>query len=94
MSWIVKRKASYQPLSRAGVLVRVLADRESQPGVYGLAPGHERNVLGFSQGPKAQGAVVTLHFERSISRAYTEEELLEANGIIFKRMRDRNGREA
>ena len=60
-------------MGKAGILVKKLAASES-------ITNHSQ-VIGFNEGPKKNGKIVTLHFENGSSQEYTEAELLTVNGI-------------
>ena len=60
-------------MGRAGILVKKLAESESI--------ANHSQVIGFNEGPKKNGKVVTLHFQNGGSSAYTEDELFEKNGL-------------
>jgi len=60
-------------MGKAGILTRKLAECESITNYS--------KVIGFNEGPKKNGKVVTLHFENGSSQEYTESELFEVNGI-------------
>jgi len=57
----------------ASQLVKRLAYVETQE--------HKSKAIGFNQGPKKEGKVVTLHFENGTNQGYTVTELYEANGL-------------
>ena len=60
-------------MGKAGVLVKKLAVSESI--------NNHSQVIGFNEGPKKKGKIVTLHFEDGRSQEYTEDELFIVNGI-------------
>ncbi len=59
--------------TRASRLVKRLAVVETQE--------HHSKAIGFNQGPKKNGKIVTLHFEDGTNQGYTTTELYAANGI-------------
>jgi len=64
-----------QSMSRASILTKNLAVSET------IRCNSE--VLGFSEGPKKEGKLVTLYFEGGKKRSYTETHLLDPLEVLW-----------
>jgi len=58
-----------QKINNASSLVKTLAEVEARE--------NKSTVMGFNEGPKKNGKIITLHFENGNSQSYTESELFE-----------------
>ena len=71
-----------QKMSKSSFLVKKLAET--------AAIDNKSTVIGFSDGPKKNGKIVTLYFENESFQGYTENELL-GNGYVSRAFAERYG---
>jgi len=71
-----------QKMDKSSFLVKRLSET--------AAIDNNSTVIGFSEGPKKNGKIVTLYFENESSQGYTENELLE-NGYVSRVFAERYG---